>query len=100
MKNEGLFLIISRSYVKKLNGGWLLWDPFVVVIKRMIVARVRCVYHPQDHMFHLKEIHLWQNNTGSYYRIADGRLKWETVPGILEKYVEYEEIFKQNAEGE
>lgn len=93
MKDSGLFCILSRSYVKRLQSGFLLWDPFVVVIKRKIVARVRCVYHPNDRVFQVKEVHLWQNNNNAYYRINDERLSMEALPGVMERYVEYERLF-------
>lgn len=100
IKEAGLFLVLSRSYVKRLPNGLILWDPFFVVIKKKIVVRTRCTYHPTDKVFTLKEIHLWQNNNNAYYRIADPRLQWETVPGVLERYVEYEEIFKPAPDNE
>lgn len=95
MLDAGLFCILSRSYVKRLENGVVLWDPFFVVIKRKIVVRIRCLYNPNTKQFRIKEIHLWQNNTSSYYRIADKRLAWELVPGIIEKYLEYEGIFHE-----
>lgn len=100
VKASGLFLILSRSYVKKLQSGWIVWDAVLVVIKKMIVGRVRCLYHPDARKFQLKEVHLWQNNTGDYYRIADERLTWELIPGIMERYVEYEGLFKETSGNE
>ena len=97
MLDNGLFCVLSRSYVKRLSNGVLLWDPFFVIIKRKIVVRIRCLYNPNSKQFRLKEIHLWQNNTSSYYRIADKRLGWELVPGIIEKYIEYEGIFHEES---
>lgn len=100
VKDAGLFLVISRSYVKRLSSGQLLWDAVLVVIKKKIAARIRCLYDPRPATLVIKEVHLWQNNAGDYYRIADVPLDWTIVPGIMDKYVEYEGIFRDNSEGQ
>ncbi len=93
MKDESLFFILSRSNIKKVGDGFLVWDPILVVIKRSMVVRIRCFYQPSSKAFGLKEVHLWQNATNSYYIINDPKVGFVNLPGIIDKYVRMEGIF-------
>lgn len=94
MKGSSLFAIISRSEVTKVAGDYLHWFPFVTVIKRKVVLRVGCLFHPQKRDFKIAEAWLWQNKTRSYYVIQDTRLTPLVLPGIVDRWVNYEGIFK------
>jgi hypothetical protein len=56
------------------------------------VVRARCFYHPHKKVFGLKSIYLWQNETDRYYIIDDPRIELETLPAIVDKYVQEERI--------
>jgi hypothetical protein len=93
MKDSSLFTIISRSQVLKVAGDYLHWFPFIAVIKRKIVLRVGCLYHPQKRDFRVAEVWMWQNNTGSYYTIQNPRLTPLLLPGLVDRWVVGEGIF-------
>jgi hypothetical protein len=92
LKADSLYLILSHSNVKKLESGFLVWEPIVVVIKQMMVVRARCFYEPNKKTFGLKEIYLWQNEMDRYYIIDDPRVELPALPAIVEKYVAMEGI--------
>lgn len=93
MKDSSLFVIISRSQVLKVAGDYLHWFPFLAVIKRKIVLRVGCLFHPRKRDFRIAEIWMWQNKTSSYYVIQDTRLTPLVLPGLVDRWVNIEGIF-------
>jgi len=95
IKDDSLFFLLSRTDVKRLPNGFITWTPIVVVIKRMVVARIRVCYHPNDRHFFVQRVRLWQNKSNSYYIIEDKRLTKEVVLNIISKYIEMEGIFKR-----
>jgi len=94
MKDSSLFCIISRSNIRKSEQGFIVWDPFVTVIKRKIVVFVTCAYHPMQKQFRVLALNLWQNSTSSYFRVTDERLGL-VLPGLVDRYVKLEGIFRQ-----
>lgn len=93
-KDESLFFLLSRTNVHRVEDGFISWTPIVVVIKRMIVVKVRCLFHPTKRKFMIKRVRMWQNKTNSYYIVEDVRLTKEVVLNMIARYIELEGIFK------
>ena len=96
MKGRSMFFILSRSNAEKHTSGYIIWEPFIVVIKGLIVVAVKCAYHPQKKDFKIINVTLWQNGSNNYYLVQDQELTLEMLPLLIEKYMRLEKVLDLN----
>ena len=93
-KGRNLYVIISRSRIKKMEDG-LSWDAIVVVIKQVCIIRINVLLNPVTDKFNIKRVYFWSNKTEHYETTQDpetGIINPEVIPGIIEYYNKWEGI--------